>query len=112
MIADQKSTKEDSIDAGEGNDSANVKLLLNPESRDRRRRDAPTDNVEKKAADSENEPQYPDAQGVSDKYSQAFVFFCYRRLALNEIGLGTTTFDFQCKYFLFDALKWFFIRFL
>ena len=74
MIADQKSTKEDSIDAGEGNDSANVKLLLNPESRDRRRRDAPTDNVEKKAADSEDEPQYPDAQGVSNRNVTRLLF--------------------------------------
>ena len=86
MIADQKSTKEDSIDAGEGNDSANVKLLLNPESRDRRRRDAPTDKVEATTDDSDDEPQYPDAQGVSDKHFQVFVFFCYRRLGLNEIG--------------------------
>ena len=39
----EKSTKEDTIDAGEGNDSTNLKSLLNPESRDRRRRDAPTE---------------------------------------------------------------------
>ena len=74
MIADQKSTKEDSIDAGEGNDSANVKLLLNPESRDRRRRDAPTDNGENKATDSEDEPQYPDAQGVSNRNLSRLLF--------------------------------------
>ena len=62
VIADEESNNEDTIDAGEGNDSANIKSLLKPENRDRRRRDAPTETTA-----SEDEPQFPDAQGVSNK---------------------------------------------
>lgn len=68
VINDEKSPKEDTINAGDGNDSTNLKSLLNPESRDRRRRDAPTEK-----ADSEDEPQFPDAQGVSNKKISNFL---------------------------------------
>ena len=65
VIANQKSAKEDTIDAGEGNDGTKLENLFNPESRDRKRRDAPVDTDEKEETDSEETLQFPDAQGVS-----------------------------------------------
>lgn len=72
VIADEKSNNEDTIDAGEGNDSANIKSLLKSESRDRRRRDAPTD-----ATALQDEPQFPDAQGVSNEKISNLLSSCY-----------------------------------
>ena len=64
VIVDHKPIEEATITAGEGNDGADVKSLLNPESRllNRRRRDTPVDTANK---DKEDNQQFPDAQGVS-----------------------------------------------
>ena len=64
MIVNHKPIEEETITAGEGNDGADVKSLLNPESRllNRRRRDTPVDTANK---DKEDNQQFPDAQGVS-----------------------------------------------
>ena len=71
-MANHKSIKEASITAGEGNDGADLKSLLNPESRlshsytqNRRRREAPVDTVKTDAKKDEETQQFPDAQAVS-----------------------------------------------
>ena len=65
MIADDKLINEESIKAGEGNDGTDVKSLLNPESRRRRRRDAPLNTPVNENPENEETPQFPDAQSVS-----------------------------------------------
>ena len=67
VIAHHKSAEEETIKAGEGNDSADVKSLLNPESRllNRRRRDTPTDSAVKENTKSGETPVFTDAHGVS-----------------------------------------------
>ena len=65
VIVGDIASSDKSIESGDGNDGTDVKSLLNGERRRRRRRDAPAvSKVDEKEIDEE-EPQYPDAQGVS-----------------------------------------------
>ena len=65
VIVGDIASSDKSIESGDGNDGTDVKSLLNEERRRRRRRDAPTVTKSEEKEIDEEEPQYPDAQGVS-----------------------------------------------
>ena len=65
VIVGDIASSDKSIESGDGNDGTDVKSLLNGERRGRRRRNAPTVNKAEEKEIDEEEPQYPDAQGVS-----------------------------------------------
>ena len=78
VIVGDIASSDQSIESGDGNDGADVKSLLNGERRRRRRRDAPAVTKAEEKEIIEEEPQYPDAQGVSSSTCSSNTVYCHQ----------------------------------
>ena len=78
VIVGDIASSDQSIESGDGNDGADVKSLLNGERRRRRRRDAPAVTKAEEKEIDEEEPQYPDAQGVSSSTCSSNTVYCHQ----------------------------------
>ena len=78
VIVGDIDSSDKSIESGDGNDGTDVKSLLNGERRRRRRRDAPAVTKSEEKEIDEEEPQYPDAQGVSSSTCSSNTVYCHQ----------------------------------
>ena len=78
VIVGDIASNDKSIESGDGNDGTDVKSLLNGERRRRRRRDAPAVTKAEEKEIDEEEPQYPDAQGVSSSTCSSNTVYCHQ----------------------------------
>ena len=78
VIVGDVASSDKSIESGDGNDGTDVKSLLNGERRRRRRRDAPAVTKAEEKDIDEEEPQYPDAQGVSSSTCSSNTVYCHQ----------------------------------
>ena len=78
VIVGDIASSDKSIESGDGNDGTDVKSLLNGERRRRRRRDAPALTKSEEKEIDEEEPQYPDAQGVSSSTCSSNTVYCHQ----------------------------------
>ena len=78
VIVGDIASNDKSIESGDGNDGTDVKSLLNGERRRRRRRDAPAVTKSEEKEIDEEEPQYPDAQGVSSSTCSSNTVYCHQ----------------------------------
>ena len=93
VIVGDIASSDKSIESGDGNDGTDVKSLLNGERRRRRRRDTPAVTKAEEKEIDEEEPQYPDAQGVSASTCSSNTFYCHRimRMATLDIQFSGKT---------------------
>ena len=86
IVADVASSDK-SIESGDGNDGTDVKSLLNGERRRRRRRDAPAVTKAEEKEIDEEEPQYPDAQGVSSSTCSSKTVYCHQIMMMETLDI-------------------------
>ena len=86
IVADVASSDK-SIESGDGNDGTDVKSLLNGKRRRRRRRDAPAVTKSEEKEIDEEEPQYPDAQGVSSSTCSSNTFKCHQIMLIETLDI-------------------------
>ena len=87
VIVGDIASSDKSIESGDGNDGTDVKSLLNGEHRRRRRRDAPAVTKEEEKEMDEEEPQYPDAQGVRSSTCSSNTFYCHQIMILETLDI-------------------------